>query len=72
MPRAVRLLFASLFSIAVTIPSMSAQQLQDQDASSAPRKLDKEQKKKIKKSLKELEGPYKQWLSEDVIYIISP
>jgi len=51
---------------------MSAQQLQDQDASSAPRKLDKEQKKKIKKSLKELEGPYKQWLSEDVIYIISP
>ena len=72
MPRAVRLLFASLFSIAVTIPPMSAQQLQDQDASSAPRKLDKEQKKKIKKSLKELEGPYKQWLSEDVIYIISP
>ena len=72
MPRAVRLLFASLFSIAVTIPSMSARQLQDQDASSAPRKLDKEQKKKIKKSLKELEGPYKQWLSEDVIYIISP
>jgi len=72
MPRAVRLLFASLFSVAITIPPMSAQQLQDQDASSAPRKLDKEQKKKIKKSLKELEGPYKQWLSEDVIYIISP
>ncbi len=72
MPRAVRLLFASLFSIAVTIPPMFAQQVQDQDASSAPRKLDKDQKKKIKKSLKELEGPYKQWLSEDVIYIISP
>jgi GWxTD domain-containing protein len=72
MPRAVRLLFASLFSIAVAIPPMFAQQAQDQDASSAPRKLDKEQKKKIKKSLKELEGPYKQWLSEDVVYIISP
>jgi GWxTD domain-containing protein len=72
MPRAVRLLFASLFSIAVAIPPMFAQQAQGQDASSAPRKLDKEQKKKIKKSLKELEGPYKQWLSEDVIYIISP
>jgi GWxTD domain-containing protein len=72
MPRAVRLLFAFLFSIAITIPPMSAQQLQDQDASSAPRKLDKEQKKKIKKSLKELEGPYKQWLSEDVVYIIAP
>jgi GWxTD domain-containing protein len=72
MPRAVRLLFAFLFFIAITILPMSAQQLQDQDASSAPRKPDKEQKKKIKKSLKELEGPYKQWLSEDVVYIISP
>jgi GWxTD domain-containing protein len=72
MPRAVRLLFASLFFIAITFPPMSAQQVQDQDASSAPKKLDKEQKKKIKKSLKELEGPYKQWLSEDVVYIISP
>jgi GWxTD domain-containing protein len=49
-----------------------AQQPQDQDPSSAPKKLDKEQKKKIKKSLKELEGPYKQWLSEDVVYIIAP
>jgi GWxTD domain-containing protein len=72
MPRAVRLLFASLFFIAITIAPVSAQQLQDQNVSSAPRKLDKEQKKKIKKSLKELEGPYKQWLSEDVVYIISP
>jgi GWxTD domain-containing protein len=72
MPRVARLLFASLFSIAITIPPASAQQLQDQDASSAPRKLDKEQKKKIRKSLKELEGPYKQWLNEDVIYIIAP
>jgi GWxTD domain-containing protein len=72
MPRAVRLLFASLFFIAITIAPLSAQQLQDQNVSSSPRKLDKEQKKKIKKSLKELEGPYKQWLSEDVVYIISP
>jgi GWxTD domain-containing protein len=56
----------------ITIPSVLAQQAQDQDASSAPKKLGKEQKKKIKKSLKELEGPYKQWLSEDVVYIISP
>ncbi len=35
-------------------------------------KLDKEQKKKLKKTLKELDTPYKQWLNEDVIYIISP
>src|SRR5580700_2015527 len=35
-------------------------------------KLDKEQKRKLKKTLKELDTPYKQWLNEDVIYIISP
>jgi GWxTD domain-containing protein len=38
----------------------------------APQKLDKEQKKKLKKTLKELDTPYKQWLNEDVVYIISP
>ena len=48
MPRVAGFLFASLFSMAITIPAVSAQQLQDQDVSSAPRKLDKEQKKKIK------------------------
>jgi GWxTD domain-containing protein len=72
MPRVARVLFASLFSLAITIPPVSVQQAQGQDASPAPKKLDKEQKKKIKKSLKELEGPYKQWLSEDVVYIIAP
>jgi len=72
MPRVARVLFVSLFSLAITIPPVLAQQPQDQDPSSAPKKLDKEQKKKIKKSLKELEGPYKQWLSEDVVYIIAP
>ena len=35
-------------------------------------KLTKEQKQKLKKSLKELETPYKTWLNEDVVYIISP
>lgn len=72
MPRVARVLFVSLFSLAITIPPVLAQQPQDQDASSAPKKVDKEQKKKIRKSLKELEGPYKQWLSEDVVYIIAP
>src|SRR5713226_4621005 len=72
MPRVARVLFVSLFSLAITIPPVLAQQPQDQDASTAPKKMDKEHKKKLKKSLKELEGPYKQWLSEDVIYIISP
>src|SRR5579862_1056828 len=35
-------------------------------------KLTKEQKQKIKKTLKELDTPYKTWLNEDVTYIISP
>jgi GWxTD domain-containing protein len=45
------------------------------DPTAAPpplKKLDKEQKRKLKKTLKELDTPYKQWLNEDVIYIISP
>jgi GWxTD domain-containing protein len=54
---------------------MQAQQAQappDPAAAPAPQKLDKEQKKKLKKTLKELDTPYKQWLNEDVVYIISP
>jgi hypothetical protein len=50
---------------------------QAQDASSPQdipqnQKLTKEQKQKMKKTLKELEGPFKTWLNEDVVYIISP
>src|SRR6202521_5829013 len=72
MPRVVRTLFVSIFSLAITIPPASAQQAQDPTAAPVPQKLDKEQKRKIKKTLKELDTPYKQWLSEDVVYIISP
>ena len=35
-------------------------------------KLSRDQKQRIKKTLKELDTPYKTWLNEDVIYIISP
>jgi GWxTD domain-containing protein len=69
MSRVARTVFASLFSLAITIPPVGAEQAQD---APAPQKLDRDQKKKIKKTLKELDSPYKQWLSEDVIYIISP
>jgi GWxTD domain-containing protein len=51
---------------------MPAQDAQDPNAAPAPQKPSKEQKRKIKKSLKELDTPYKQWLNEDVVYIISP
>src|ERR1700738_69778 len=72
MLRVVRALTVSLFSIAITIPPVSAQQAQDPSAAPAPQKLDKDQKKKLRKAAKELDTPYKQWLNEDVIYIISP
>ena len=35
------------------------------------RPLTAEQKKQAKKLLKELEGPYKKWLAQDVVYIIT-
>jgi GWxTD domain-containing protein len=38
----------------------------------ANQKLTKDQKQKIRKTLKELDSPYKTWLNEDVVYIISP
>src|ERR1700680_1823350 len=69
MSRVARTLFASFFSLAITMPPVGAQQVQD---APVPQKLDKEQKRKIKKTLKELDTPYKQWLTEDVTYIISP
>src|SRR5215469_15273374 len=77
MPRVVRTLVASLFSLAIAIPPVHAQQqsgqeAQDPNAPIVPQKLDKTQKRKIKKTFKELDNAYKQWLSEDVIYIISP
>jgi GWxTD domain-containing protein len=67
----------------LSIPSaLSARQSQDpsvQDQSGTQQttipqnqKLTKEQKQKIKKTLKELDSPYKTWLNEDVVYIISP
>jgi GWxTD domain-containing protein len=75
MSRVVRTVFASLFALTVAIPPVPAQQIQGQDSPApAPQaqKLDKEQKRKLKKTLKELDTPYKQWLNEDVVYIISP
>ncbi len=72
MSRVVRILFFSIFSFAIVIPSVSAQQAQDPGATPAPQKLDKEAKRKMKRTLKELDSPYRQWLTEDVTYIISP
>jgi len=72
MPRVVRTLIVSLFSLAIALPPVNGQQAQDPTAPSGPQKLDKDQKKKIKRTFKELDNAYKQWLTEDVIYIIAP
>src|SRR5438445_3857151 len=72
MSRVVRTLLAALFSLALVVPSVQGQQAQDPNAPIGPKKLDKEQKRKIKKTFKELDNAYKQWLGEDVPYIISP
>jgi GWxTD domain-containing protein len=66
---------AVLASFTLLSLPLPAQQTQDQSAPSPvpqSQKLSKEQKQKMKKTLKELDSPYKAWLNEDVVYIISP
>ncbi|MFI5094093.1 MAG: GWxTD domain-containing protein [Candidatus Acidiferrum sp.] len=76
MPRVIRTLIAAAFSFAILIPAVSAQEAQDPNNPPPPQTLSKgqrkEQKQKARKTLKELDDQYKQWLSEDVVYIISP
>jgi len=75
MARVVRTLFVTAFSILIWLsPSMAcqAQQAPDPKDPPAPQKLSKEQKKKMSRALKELDAQYKQWLNEDVVYIITP
>src|SRR5579864_3931976 len=68
----VRSAIFSALSLAIIVPALPAQEAPDPGAAATAQKPTKEQKRKIKKSLKELDTPYKQWLNEDVIYIISP
>src|SRR5712664_1072496 len=72
MSRGVRTLLASAFSIFIALPSSWAQQGPDPAAAPTPQKLTKDTKKKMRRTLKELDSSYRQWLSEDVTYIISP
>jgi GWxTD domain-containing protein len=75
MVRVARTLFTSLSLLTLAMPIVRAQQEQPaphQQDPTARQNLDKAQKKKIRKTLKELDTPYKQWLNEDVVYIISP
>ena len=62
----------SFLSLAIAAPQLLAQDVRDPNQPPAPQKLDKEHKRKMKKTLKELDTQYRQWLNEDVVYIISP
>jgi GWxTD domain-containing protein len=72
MSRVARTLFASAFSLFIALPSLFARQGPDPAAAPTPQKLSKDTKRKMKRTLKELDNSYRQWLSEDVTYIISP
>ncbi len=78
MSKILRTISTYVFSFAFLALAVSAQQPQAPDPNAQipipdqNQKLTKEQKQKMRKTLKELEGPYKSWLNEDVIYIISP
>ncbi|HET8921501.1 MAG TPA: GWxTD domain-containing protein [Candidatus Acidoferrum sp.] len=72
MSRVARTVFISVFSFALSIPGAYAQQGRDPGTTAVPQKPDKETKRKMKRTLKELDSAYRQWLTEDVTYIISP
>ncbi len=76
MSKLFRVFTANLASLAFLTLPVYPQQAQDPNPPPAPsdsnQKLTKEQKQKLKKTLKELDTPYKTWLNEDVVYIISP
>src|ERR1700745_148110 len=71
MPRVVHTVVASFFSLTLIFPPLGTQ-AQESNAPAVPQKMDKEQKRKMKRTLKELDFAYRQWLNEDVVYIISP
>jgi GWxTD domain-containing protein len=76
MPNFLRKFAAFLTSLVLlALPVFAQQQVQDPNAQQDiphDQKLTKEQKQKMKKTLKELDTPYKTWLNEDVVYIITP
>jgi GWxTD domain-containing protein len=78
MPRVLRILTANVALFSLLSLPITAQESQAPNTAGNPQppapsgKLTKEQKQKIKKTLKELDTPYRNWLNEDVLYIISP
>src|SRR5947199_4331058 len=63
---------ALAFSLAIGLPVALAQDAQESGDAPTAKKIDKTTKRKMKQTLKELDNAYKQWLQEDVVYIITP
>jgi len=73
MSRVVGPFCTLIFSLVFVISPICGQKAQDTAAAASQQKKDeKEAKRKRKKTLKELDSAYRQWLTEDVAYIISP
>ena len=77
MDRSVRTFLLSLLAGGLTLASVgyaraAQEQDQQQDQKSQSRKAAKTKQRSDNQLKKELESPYKKWLDEDVIYIISP
>ena len=72
MSRLTRTAVAAAFSLAFWLPLALAQDAQEAGDTATAKKIDKAAKRKMKQTLKELDSAYKQWLNEDVIYIITP
>jgi GWxTD domain-containing protein len=74
----LRKLSAAVAAFSLLALPLPAQQQQSQDPGATPapipqnQKLSKQQKQKMRKTLKELDTPYRTWLEEDVVYIITP
>src|SRR5499425_1698726 len=71
--------FLTAFAL-VSLPATAQQPQTQTPPASSPnsteipqnQKMSKQQKQKMKKTLKELDSPYRTWLEEDVVYIITP
>src|SRR5271165_1764509 len=75
MSKLSRVFAANLASFVLLTFPVYPQQTQEQNPPApidSNQRLSKEQKQKLKKTLKELDNSYKTWLNEDVVYIISP
>src|SRR5436309_11522085 len=63
---------ALAFSLAIGLPVALAQDAQDPGDAPTAKKIDQATKRNMKQTLKGLDNAYKQWLQEDVVYIITP